>query len=200
MSIQQSQSYKPRRVWLSRRVSYLPVDRSEKSSLSDRRRFWPVFRDAVALLSVEAGAARVIEKRQKNRDLERKRDGGRRWGRGVSRWRVQKRIKGRVAVDLPIDNGFHLYNSTPLAPPSIHFAFSPPVRARCVRCFFTFLSRSACRVTHGGGGLTPFLAAEKPARRRRLSLRFAIISSLDFVREGEKYSYVFTQFNLHREI
>lgn len=120
---------------------------------------------------MEAGAARVIEKRQKNRDPERKRDGGRRWGRGASRWRVQERIKGRVAVDLPIDNGFHLYNSTPLAPtPSIHFAFSPPVRARCVRDAF-FLPSLPFRVSRNTWWRRTYaLSGRWKTGARRLSL------------------------------
>lgn len=34
------------------------------------------------------------------------------WNRGKKK---EERIKRRVPVDLPIDNGFHLYNSTPRA-------------------------------------------------------------------------------------
>lgn len=131
--IQQSQSYKPRLIIAA------PI-------LSSSRQIWKVI--AIRPTTVPAGfqrCGRIIiggsgrgESNRKETEEERRRKEMR--GRGASRWRVQKRIKRRVAVDLPIDNGFHLYNSTPLAPPSIHFAFSPPVCARCVRCFFFTIS------------------------------------------------------------
>lgn len=109
---QQLQSFS-RRAWLLRRVSYLPVDRSENSSLSERRfrrRFWET---RVILLLVEAGTYAAREMKKRREHSVQKRDDEKRQNALSVPWRVQKRIKRRVAVDLPIDNGFHLYNSTP---------------------------------------------------------------------------------------
>lgn len=48
------------------------------------------------------------------REQERRREGGEMEGVGWGK-KKEERIKRRVAVVLPIDNGFHLYNSTPRA-------------------------------------------------------------------------------------
>ena len=77
-----------------------------------------IFRGAVSVALLMKGTSGTgkgdAREQERERERERQRVGAAGWGwnRGKKK---EERIKRRVPVDLPIDNGFHLYNSTPRA-------------------------------------------------------------------------------------
>lgn len=75
-----------------------------------------IFRGAVSVAWLMKGTGgRTEGRRRRTRERRRRSAGwwqGGWWNRGKKK---EERIKRRVPVVLPIDNGFHLYNSTPRA-------------------------------------------------------------------------------------